>query len=308
MHIPDGFLSPPVAIATGIASAAVIAVALNRTRESLGLRQAPIMGLTTAFVFAAQMINFPVAGGTSGHLLGGALASVVLGSPWAATLAMSTVFIIQSVLFADGGITALGANIFNMGLVGIWVGWWLLQPLQRLLGGSRNRLPLAAGIAAGLSVVAAAICVAIELAISGTVALNIALPAMVGVHILIGIGEGLITGGVLTYLVKVRPDLLPGEQPQLQKWLVPVIGVLLISGVLSLFASSWPDGLDSVAEKYGFKDQEAAAIENPTPLADYKVKGLEEQPIGTSIAGLLGSAVSFGAAFGIAQLVKPKDA
>jgi ABC-type Co2+ transport system, permease component len=308
MHIPDGFLSPPVAIATAIASAAVIAVALNRTRESLGLRQAPIMGLTTAFVFAAQMINFPVAGGTSGHLLGGALASVVLGSPWAATLAMSTVFIIQSVLFADGGITALGANIFNMGLVGIWVGWWLLQPLQQLLGGSRNRLPLAAGMAAGLSVVAAAICVAIELAISGTVALNIALPAMVGVHILIGIGEGLITGGVLTYLVKVRPDLLPGEQPRLQKWLVPVIGVLLISGVLSLFASSWPDGLEAVAEQYGFKDKEAVAIENPTPFADYGVKGLEEQPIGTSIAGLLGSAVSFGAAFGIAQLVKPKDA
>ncbi|HBK96927.1 MAG TPA: cobalt transporter [Microcoleaceae bacterium UBA10368] len=307
MHIPDGFLSPPVAIATAIASAAVIAVALNRTRESLGLRQAPIMGLTTAFVFAAQMINFPVAGGTSGHLLGGALASVVLGSPWAATLAMSTVFIIQSVLFADGGITALGANIFNMGLVGIWVGWWLLQPLQRLLGGSRNRLPLAAGMAASLSVVAAAICVAIELAISGTVALNIALPAMVGVHILIGIGEGLITGGVLTYLVKVRPDLLPGEQPQLQKWLVPVIGVLLISGVLSLFASSWPDGLEAVAEKYGFKDKEAVAIENPTPFADYGVKGLEEQPIGTSIAGLLGSAVSFGTAFGIVQLIKPKD-
>lgn len=308
MHIPDGFLSPPVAIATGIASAAAIAVALNRTGESLGLRQAPVMGLTTAFVFAAQMINFPVAGGTSGHLLGGALASVVLGSPWAATLAMSTVFIIQSVLFADGGITALGANIFNMGLVGIWVGWWLLQPLQRLLGGSRNRLPLAAGIAAALSIVAASICVAIELAISGTVALDIALPAMVGIHILIGIGEGLITGGVLTYLVKVRPDLLPGEQPQLQKWVVPVIGVLLIAGVLSLFASSWPDGLEAVAEKYGFKEKEATAIENPTPLADYTVKGLEEQPIGTSIAGLLGSAVSFGAAFGIAQLVKPKDA
>ena len=308
MHIPDGFLSPTVAIATGIASAAVIAVAMNQTRQSLGLRQAPVMGLTTAFVFAAQMINFPVAGGTSGHLLGGALASVVLGNPWAATLAMSTVFIIQSVLFADGGITALGANIFNMGIVGIWVGWWLLQPLQRLLGGSRNRLPLAAGIAAALSVVAASICCTIALALSGTVALNIALPAMVGVHILIGIGEGLITGGVLTYLVKVRPDLLPGEQPQLQKWVVPVIGVLLIAGVLSLFASSWPDGLEAVAEKYGFKDKEAVAIENPTPFADYGVKGLEEQPIGTSIAGVLGSAVCFGAAFGIAQLVKPKDA
>ncbi|PSB41217.1 cobalt transporter [filamentous cyanobacterium Phorm 6] len=308
MHIPDGFLSPPVAIVTGVASAAVIAVALSRTRTSLGSRQAPIMGLTTAFVFAAQMINFPVAGGTSGHLLGGALASVVLGSPWAATLAMSTVFIIQSVLFADGGITALGANIFNMGLVGIWVGWWLLQPLQQLLGGSRNRLPIAAGIAAALSIVAAAICVAIELAISGTVALNIALPAMVGVHILIGIGEGIITGGVLTYLVKVRPDLLPGEQPQLQKWVAPVVGVLLISGLLSLFASSWPDGLEAVAEKYGFKDKEAVAIENPTPLAGYTVKGLEEQPIGTSIAGVVGAATCFGAAFGIAQLVKPKDA
>ncbi len=308
MHIPDGFLSPPVAIATGIASAAVIAVALNRTRASLGLRQAPIMGLTTAFVFAAQMINFPVAGGTSGHLLGGALASVVLGSPWAATLAMSTVFIIQSILFADGGITALGANIFNMGLVGIWVGWWLLKPLQQLLGGSRNRLPLAAGIAAALSVVAASICCAIELAISGTVPLQIALPAMVGVHILIGIGEGVITAGVLTYLIKVRPDLLPGEQPQLQKWLAPVVGVLLISGVLSLFASSWPDGLDSVAEKYGFKDKEAAAIQNPTPFAEYKVKGLEEQPIGTSIAGVVGSAICFGAAFGVTKLVKPKDA
>ncbi|MCU0542017.1 MAG: energy-coupling factor ABC transporter permease [Oscillatoriaceae cyanobacterium Prado104] len=307
MHIPDGFLSPPVAIATGIASAAAIAVALNKSRDSIGLRQAPVVGLTTAFVFAAQMINFPVAGGTSGHLLGGALASVVLGSPWAATLAMSTVFIIQSVLFADGGITALGANIFNMGLVGIWTGWLLLQPLQRLLGGSRNRLPLAAGIAAGLSVVAASICCTIALALSGTVALNIALPAMVGVHILIGIGEGLITGGVLTYLVKVRPDLLPGEQPQLQKWVAPVVGVLLIAGVLSLFASSWPDGLDSVAEKYGFKDKEATIVENPTPLADYSVKGLEEQPIGTSIAGLFGSAASFGAAFGIAQLVKPKD-
>ncbi|NJK69471.1 MAG: cobalt transporter [Richelia sp. CSU_2_1] len=307
MHIPDGFLSPTAAIATGIASAAAIAVALNKSRDSIGLRQAPVVGLTTAFVFAAQMINFPVAGGTSGHLLGGTLASVVLGSPWAATLAMSTVFIIQSVLFADGGITALGGNIFNMGLVGIWTGWLLLQPLQRLLGGSRNRLPLAAGIAAALSVVAASISCTLTLALSGTVALNIALPAMVGVHILIGIGEGLITGGVLTYLVKVRPDLLPGEQPQLQKWVAPVVGVLLIAGVLSLFASSWPDGLDSVAEKYGFKDKEATIVENPTPLADYSVKGLEEQPIGTSIAGLLGSAASFGAAFGIAQLVKPKD-
>ncbi|MEH2062085.1 MAG: energy-coupling factor ABC transporter permease [Nostoc sp.] len=307
MHIPDGFVSVPVAGATGLVSLAAIFIAFERSQKAFGMRRAPLLGLTTAFIFAAQMINFPVAGGTSGHLLGGTLAAIVLGSPWAATLAMSTVFVIQAVLFADGGITALGANIFNMGLVGIWVGWLLYQPLQRLLGGSRGRLPLAAGIAAAFSVVAASIACAIELAISGTIPLNIGLPAMAGVHILIGIGEGLITGGVLSYLVKVRPDLLPGEQPQLQKWLVPVVSVLLIAGVLSLFASTWPDGLDSVAEKYRFKDKEAPVVEIPTPLADYKVKGLDGK-VSTSIAGLLGSGVCFAVAFGIANVVKPKNA
>jgi cobalt/nickel transport system permease protein len=308
MHIPDGFISVPVAAVTGVISVAAVGIALGRSQAAFGNRRAPILGLTTAFIFAAQMINFPVAGGTSGHLLGGTLAAIVLGSPWAATLAMSTVFLIQAILFADGGITALGANIFNMGLVGIWVGWLLYQPLQRLLGGSRKHLPLAAGIAAAISVVAASIACALELAISGTIPLNIGLPAMAGVHILIGIGEGLITGGVLSYLVKVRPDLLPGEQPQLQKWLIPVVSIFLIAGVLSLFASTWPDGLDSVAEKYGFKDKEAKVVQIPTPLADYKVKGLDNEKLGTSIAGLVGSGIAFSIAFGLAHVVKPKDA
>ncbi len=307
MHIPDGFLSPAVAVTTGLASGAMVSIALVRSREAFGTRRAPILGLTTAFIFAAQMINFPVAGGTSGHLLGGTLATIILGSPWAATLAMTTVFVIQAILFADGGITALGANIFNMGLVGIWVGWWLYRPLQQLLGGSRGRLPLAAGIASAISVVAAAIACALELAVSGTIPLNVALPAMVGVHILIGIGEGLITAGVLNYLVKVRPDLLPGEQPQLKNWVVPVVTVLLIAGLLSLFASTWPDGLDSVAEKYGFKNKETKVVEIPTPFADYKIKGLDEK-VGTSIAGLVGSGICFGIAFGVAQVVKPKNA
>jgi len=307
MHIPDGFISVPVAATTSLASAAALFVAFERSQTAFGIRRAPILGLTTAFIFAAQMINFPVAGGTSGHLLGGTLAAIILGSPWAATLATATVFVIQAVLFADGGITALGANIFNMGLVGIWVGWWLFQPLQRLLGGSKGCLPLAAGIAAAISVVAASIACTLELAISGTIPLNIGLPAMVGVHILIGIGEGLITGSVLSYLVKVRPDLLPGEQPQLQKWLVPVVSILIIAGVLSLFASTWPDGLDSVAEKYRFKDKETTIVKIPTPLADYKVQGVDGK-ISTSIAGLVGSGVAFGVAFGIANVVKPKNA
>ncbi|MFQ4145442.1 energy-coupling factor ABC transporter permease [Chlorogloeopsis sp. ULAP02] len=307
MHIPDGFVSVPVAAATGALSVAALGIALGRSRDAFGIRRAPVLGLTTAFIFAAQMINFPVAGGTSGHLLGGTLAAIVLGSPWAGTLCIATVLIIQAVLFADGGITALGANIFNMAVVGVWVGWGLTQTLQRLLGGARGRLPLAAGIAAGVSVVAAAIVAAIELALSGTAPVNIVLPAMTGVHILIGVGEGLITGGVLAYLSTARPDLLPGTQEQLQGWLVPVVSILLIAGILSLIASAWPDGLERVAEDLGFINlAEQIRVSVPTPFADYSIEGLG--PIGTSIAGIIGSGVCFAVAFGIAQVVKPNNA
>jgi cobalt/nickel transport system permease protein len=307
MHIPDGFVSVPVAGATGLASVAALFIAFERSQEAFGIRRAPILGLTTAFIFAAQMINFPVAGGTSGHLLGGTLAAIVLGSPWAGTLCIATVLIIQAVLFADGGITALGANIFNMAVVGVWVGWILTQTLQRLLGGSKGRLPLAAGIAAGVSVVVAAIVCAIELALSGTAPVAIVLPAMTGVHILIGIGEGIITGGVLTYLATARPDLLPGEQQKFRGWSVPIVTIFLIAGVLSLFASAWPDGLEKVAENTGFIDLAGKVrVIVPTPLADYTIKGLGL--IGTSIAGLVGATVCFAVAFGIAKVVKPKNA
>jgi len=307
MHIPDGFVSVPVAGATALASVAALFIAFERSQEAFGIRRAPILGLTTAFIFAAQMINFPVAGGTSGHLLGGALAAIVLGSPWAGTLCISTVLIIQAVLFADGGITALGANILNMAVIGVWVGWILTQTLQRLFGGSKGRLPLAAGIAAGVSVVVAAVAAAIELTLSGTAPAAIVLPAMTGVHILIGVGEGLITGGVLTYLATARPDLLPGEQQEFRGWWVPVVSIFLIAGVVSLFASAWPDGLEKVAENAGFIDLAGKVrVIVPTPLADYGIEGLG--PIGTSIAGLVGSAVCFAVAFGIAKVVKPKNA
>jgi cobalt/nickel transport system permease protein len=307
MHIPDGFVSLPVAAVTGVASVAALGIALGRSQDAFGVRRAPVLGLTTAFIFAAQMINFPVAGGTSGHLLGGTLAAIVLGSPWAGALCIATVLIIQAVLFADGGITALGANIFNMAFIGVWVGWGLTQTLQRLFGGQRGRLPLAAGIAAGISVVVAAVACAIELAISGTAPPLLVLPAMAGVHILIGIGEGLITGGVLAYLATARPDLLPGNQQQFKGWVVPVVSILVISGVLSLAASAWPDGLERVAENLGFINlAENVRVPVPTPLADYGIEGLGL--IGTSIAGILGSIVCFGVAFGIAQLVRPNNA
>ncbi|ARV62141.1 cobalt transporter [Nostocales cyanobacterium HT-58-2] len=307
MHIPDGFVSGPVAAATGLASVVALSIAMRRSQNAFGIRRAPVLGLTTAFIFAAQMINFPVAGGTSGHLLGGTLAAVILGSPWAGTLCIATVLIIQAVLFADGGITALGANIFNMAVIGVWVGWSLTQTLQRLLGGYKGRLPLAAGIAAGISVVVAAITCAIELALSGTAPVNIVLPAMSGVHILIGIGEGLITGGVLTYLMTARPDLLPGNQQEFKGWVVPVVSILLIAGVLSLLASAWPDGLERVAENLGFINlAEQVRVSVPTPFADYTINGNEG--IGTSIAGIIGSIVCFGVAFGIARLVRPNNA
>lgn len=307
MHIPDGFVSIPVAGATGVASAAALLIALRRSQDAFGVRRAPVLGLTTAFIFAAQMINFPVAGGTSGHLLGGTLAAVILGSPWAGALCIATVLIIQAVLFADGGITALGANILNMAFIGVWVGWGLTQTLQRLLGGSRQRLPLAAGIAAGVSVVVAAIACALELALSGTASIAIVLPAMTGTHILIGIGEGLITGSVLVYLARQRPDLLPGEQQQFRGWSVPVVTICLVAGVLSLFASAWPDGLERVAENLGFINlAEKVRVIVPTPLADYGIQGLGT--IGTSIAGLVGAAVCFAVAFGIAKVVRPNNA
>ncbi|QIR39187.1 cobalt transporter [Tolypothrix sp. PCC 7910] len=307
MHIPDGFVSMPVAGATGVASAAALLIALRRSQDAFGIRRAPVLGLTTAFIFAAQMINFPVAGGTSGHLLGGTLAAVILGSPWAGALCIATVLIIQAVLFADGGITALGANILNMAFIGVWVGWGLTQTLQRLLGGSRQRLPLAAGIASGVSVVVAAIACALELALSGTAPIAIVLPAMTGTHILIGIGEGLITGSVLVYLARQRPDLLPGEQQQFRGWSIPVVTIFLVAGVLSLFASAWPDGLERVAENLGFINlAHKVRVIVPTPLADYGIQGLGT--IGTSIAGLVGAAVCFAVAFGIAKVVRPNNA
>lgn len=307
MHIPDGFVSLPVATATGLVAAGVVSVALNKARDAYGIKQAPLLGLTTAFIFAAQMINFPVVSGTSGHLLGGTLAAIILGSPWAGTLCIATVLIIQAILFADGGITALGANIFNIGLIGVWTGWILTQVVQKLLGGSKRRLPLAAGIAAAISVIAAAVGCGIELILSGTAPANLVLPAMSGVHILIGVGEGIITGGVLTYLATARPDLLPGEEAEIKGWLIPIVSICLIAGILSLFASAWPDGLEKVAENLGFlKLAENVRVNIPTPFADYSIEGLG--PVGTSITGLLGSAASFGVAFGLAKLTKPNNA
>ncbi len=207
LHIPDGFVSLPVAAAGWGAAAAVIVVAARRADRDLEERAAPLMGVMAAFIFAGQMVNFPVAGGTSGHLVGGALAAILLG-PWAAVIVMTAVVALQALLFQDGGLAAAGVNTLNMAVVSVLVGWVAyraLRPLRAL----HPAAPAAAAFAgAWLSVQAAAVATALQLAASGTSPLHVALPAMVGVHAPIGVGEGLITLGALALVRAWRPDLL----------------------------------------------------------------------------------------------------
>jgi cobalt/nickel transport system permease protein len=207
MHIPDGFLNGPVEIVMWIATIAVLAIAVRRTNRNLDERAVPLLGVMAAFIFAAQMFNFQVGPGMSGHLLGGVLAAVLLG-PWAGTLVMACVIAVQGLLFQDGGLLVMGANIFNMGVVGTLGGYALYRLLAGLLGGERRgRIP-AAAVAAWASVVAGATLAALQLGISGTTPLSLALPAMVGAHVLIGIGEAVITTAALAFIATTRADLL----------------------------------------------------------------------------------------------------
>jgi cobalt/nickel transport system permease protein len=207
LHAPDGFLTVPVSVAMWAVTLAVLAFSVSRAGRTLDERAVPLMGVTAAFIFAAQMFTFPIAGGTSGHLLGAVLAAVLLG-PWAATLVMASVISVQALVFQDGGLLVLGANIFNMGIVGTLGGFAIYRVLCRLLGGEeRGRLP-AAAVAAWSVVVIGATTMAIELAISGTSPLAVALPVMSGVHVVIGVGEAVITVAALSLIRSVRPDLL----------------------------------------------------------------------------------------------------
>ncbi len=213
MHIPDGFITVPVSMIGWLLMAVFVAAALRQTRQQLGERQTPLMGILAAFVFAAQMINFPVAGGTSGHLIGGTLIAVLVG-PWAALLIMTAVLAVQAFLFQDGGLLALGFNVFNMGILGTFAGYAVYHGVRRMFGVSPRGLLIGAAAGAWVSVMVAAVAAALELAISGTSALNVALPAMAGVHALIGIGEALITVGALAFIRQARPDLLGEPTPR----------------------------------------------------------------------------------------------
>ena len=207
MHIPDGFLSAPVAVTTGVVAVAAIAVAVKKTNMKMGEKQVPMMGVLAAFIFAAQMLNFPVAGGTSGHFLGAALAAVLLG-PWATVLIMSSVLVVQSLIFQDGGLLALGANITNMGIIAAFSSYYIYKGIDALFKHRRVAFLAGAGIGAWFSVVLAALACASELSISGTSPWALAIAAMGGAYMLIGVGEGLITAAVLSLIMATRADLL----------------------------------------------------------------------------------------------------
>jgi len=309
MHIPDGFLSTLVSLGLWAVSIVAVGFALRRVGRELDQRQVPLMGVLAAAIFAGQMLNFTVAGGTSGHLLGAALATILVG-PWAAVVVLTTVVSIQALVFQDGGLLALGANLFNMAIVGTTVAYSVYTSIRKLAG-ERSWGLLVGGVAAAwASIVAAALACALELAVSGTSPANIAVPAMGGIHMLIGVGEALITFGALAFLYAARRDLF-GRDPKTSSPGAPVylfgLGIALLLAVLSPIASAHPDGLEWVAGQNGFLEAARAPIYQIIP--DYLFPGVSNRALATVVAGIVGTLLVFGVAMGVAQLYRtPKEA
>lgn len=331
MHVPDGMINLPVSAAAGVVAAGAVAVSLRGARRELGSgplaeghgaeRTAPLAGLVAAFVFAVQMLNFPVAAGTSGHLLGGALAAILVG-PYTGVLCIAVVLLMQGILFADGGLTALGVNITVMGVVTVIVSYGIFRGLLRILPRKRRSVTVSAFVAALVSVPAAAAAFTLLYAIGGTTHIPIGkvLTAMVGVHVLIGIGEAAITALTVGAVIAVRPDLVHGARglaaplklrvngELVDAPTVPVAAsaapaasrsprgllaaglgtALLLAGVVSFYASANPDGLEKVAADKGIdkKVEEHAAADSP--LADYGVKDISNTRLSGGLAGMIG--------------------
>ncbi|MFF4198610.1 energy-coupling factor ABC transporter permease [Nonomuraea sp. NPDC001831] len=312
MHVPDGFFNAATSVSAGAVAAAGVAVCLRGARRELDDRTAPMAGLVAAFIFAVQMLNFPVAAGTSGHLLGGALAAILVG-PYTGVLCMAVVLLVQAVFFADGGLTALGVNITIMGIVTVLVGWGVFRLVTAMARG-RGGVTLGAFLGALISVPASALVFSLLFWIGGTAPIEVSAvaAAMGGVHVLIGIGEALITATTVAAVLAVRPDLVygarglarplvlkgaegatttvgepaPAARPgALKPFLLGGLGLtLVLAGVVSFFAASDPDGLEAVAENKGFSGQAADHAFGSWALADYgEVGGI---PVG--VAGIVG--------------------
>lgn len=218
MHIPDGFVSGTINLAGFGVSAIGCSYSIRKINKTMDERHIPLLGVTSAFIFAAQMLNFPIAGGTSGHFLGALMAAILMG-PWASCLIMSLVLTIQCLGFADGGITALGTNIFNMGIIGGVFSYYIFISLKAILPKDRGGFLASSAIASWFSVIASSAFCAFELGLSGTAPLKIILPAMLGVHAVIGIGEAIITTAVLSSVLAARSDLIVSlNQVQGKQW------------------------------------------------------------------------------------------
>ncbi|MFD5658056.1 energy-coupling factor ABC transporter permease [Streptomyces hirsutus] len=336
MHVPDGFINAPVSAATAVVAAGAIAVSLRGARRELGSeRAAPLAGLVAAFVFAVQMLNFPVAGGTSGHLLGGALAAILVG-PYTGVLCVSVVLLMQAILFADGGLTALGVNITCMAIVTTVVAYVLFRGLVKVLPRTRRSVTAASFVAALVSVPASAIAFTLIYAIGGTADVSIGrvATAMVGVHLLIGLGEAVITALTVGAVLAVRPDLVYGARGLEQRlklrvngelvdapdtgpvpvpaaarsrrtvWIAGLMTSLVLAGFVSFYASADPDGLERVAADHGIAEQAEEHAAADSPLADYGVKDVEGARLSGGLAGVIGVGLTVAAGTGVFWVVR----
>jgi cobalt/nickel transport system permease protein len=321
VHVPDGFIDAPTSAVTAVVAAGALAVSLRGARRELDERTAPLAGLVAAFIFAVQMLNFPVAAGTSGHLLGGALAAILVG-PCTGVLCVSVVLLMQGVLFADGGLTALGVNITDMALVTTVVSYALFRGLLAVLPRGRRSVTAASFVAALVSVPAAAVAFTLIYAIGGTTDISIGkvATAMIGVHVLIGIGEAVITALTVGAVVAVRPDLVHGARGLRQRlqlrvngtlvdapapsapvaartsrrtlWVTGLVTSLVLAGFVSFYASADPDGLEKVAHDKGIDKKAEAHAASDSPLADYGVKDVSDARLSGGLAGVIGVGVT----------------
>ncbi|MCX6927744.1 MAG: PDGLE domain-containing protein [Verrucomicrobia bacterium] len=304
MHIPDGFIDGKTAATTALLSAAGVGLALRQARRHLPPKRVPLLGLAAAFLFAAQMVNFPVAGGTSGHLMGGVLVAALLG-PSAAIVVLTTVLIVQCFLFADGGVLALGANIFNMAIIGAAGGYAIYRGVSRWLPGTRGQVA-AVAFAGWCSTALASISCAGQLAWSDTFDWQVGFTAMTGVHMVIGIGEGLISALVFLAIRRMRPELaseISGSVPARQWGELVCYGLLVALGIaifVAPFACPWPDGLESVAAKLGFEHKAIQPVVL-APAPGYQVPGVHWTSGATALAGAAGTLVVFGLALLLAR-------
>ncbi|NEB33034.1 cobalt ABC transporter permease [Streptomyces sp. SID14446] len=336
--MPDGFINAPVSAVTGVVAAGAIAVSLRGARRELDERTAPLAGLVAAFIFAVQMLNFPVAAGTSGHLLGGALAAILVG-PYTGVLCVSVVLLMQGILFADGGLTALGVNITDMAIVTTVVSYALFRGLVKVLPRTRRSITVASFVAALLSVPAAAVAFTLIYAVGGTtdIAITKVATAMIGVHVLIGIGEAVITALTVGAVVAVRPDLVYGARGLQQRlklrvngelvdtpaapaatpapvaarsshrtvWITGLVTSLVLAGFVSFYASASPDGLEKVAKDKGIDAKtEKHATEDSSPLAGYGVKDVSDARVSGGLAGVIGVGVTVVAGTGVFWAVR----